>query len=284
MTVVTEDRGLERVRRYYACTESRLGYRYLMRGTRHHGWYEPGQSMWQFARAQRRMEDELGKRLALPVGAEALDAGCGSGDVARTLATRYRLKITGIDLLDFHLEQARRRITRAGLAGRISCQVGDYHHLPFTDHSFDGVYTMETLVHSADPARALAEFRRVLRPGGRLVMFEYSRTPETELSREANAALKAVCELCEMPTWLSMNHGDMERLLKQQGFADVWAEDATRRMLPMLHAFSILGRIPYLICRATGHATKLVNAMWGVEIYQHRNAFQYNIYVAHKSP
>lgn len=282
MTTLGSDPHLKRVWRYYDRTESRIGYTYLLHGTKHFGWYEPGDSKWQFTRSMRRMEDELGGRLSLPAGATVLDAGCGVGDVARRMAAKYKLDVTGIDILDFNLEEARERSARVGLQDRTKFCFGDYHDLRFPDQSFDGVYTMETLVHAADLSKVLSEFWRILRPGGRLVMFEYSRTPEAQLSPKANEALRQVCELGAMPAWLTLNHGDMEILLKQERFAIESAEDITERMLPMLHAFSIIGRFPYLVGRTSGRTPKVVNALSGVEMYRHREAWRYNVYVATK--
>jgi sterol 24-C-methyltransferase len=150
------DQQIKRVRRYYDHTESRVGYTYLLHGTKHFGWYEAGQSMWSFSSAMRRMEDELGRRLGLPSDSEVLDAGCGVGDVARTMADKYQLDVTGIDILDFNLDEARKRGAASNIARVPTFQFGDYHHLYFSDESFDGVYTMETLVHAGDPFYALA--------------------------------------------------------------------------------------------------------------------------------
>lgn len=274
--------NLRRVWRYYDRTESRLGYRSLLGETKHFGWYESGQSKWRFAAAMRRMERVLGQRLARPAGASVLDAGCGVGDVARTLASEYGLDVTGMDILDFNLVRAAQRTEQSGLADRSRFLRADYHHLPFAAGSFDGAYTMETLVHSDDPERVLREFFRVLRPGGRLVLFEYSRTPDEHLSEPARAAFATVCELAAMPGWLRLHHGDLERLLEQTGFAVEPAQDVTGRMLPMLRAFAIVGRFPYFLGRITGRRTKVVNALSGVEMYRHQNAWRYQIYLATK--
>jgi sterol 24-C-methyltransferase len=282
---VSERDGTENIRRvwrYYDRTESRVGYRLLLHGTKHFGWYEPGQSNWQFTAAMRRMEDELGQRLDLRKGSEVLDAGCGVGDVARRMASAFELDVTGIDILDFNVDEARRRSEAAGLAGVTRFFEGDYHNLAFPDASFDGLYTMETFVHSANPERALSEFLRVLRPGGRLVMFEYSRTPEAQLSPAARVAFKKVCDLAEMPAWYRLNHGDLEHLLAEAGFAVDSTTDVTARMLPMLNAFAILGKFPYFVGRVTHRTDKVVNALSGVEMWRHRDAWKYNIYVAHK--
>jgi len=110
---INDSDNINRILRYYDRTESRIGYQYLLHGTKHFGYYEQGQSRWQFTAAMRRMERELGKRLALPTDASVLDAGCGMGDVARTMATKYGLKVTGIDILDFNIAEARKRSTKS---------------------------------------------------------------------------------------------------------------------------------------------------------------------------
>lgn len=275
--------NLREIWRYYDRTESRIGYTLLLGGTKHFGWYEKGQSKWRFSPAMRRMEDVLGEKLDLPHGANVLDAGCGVGDVARAMASRFGLKVTGIDILDFNLEEARRRSAKLGLEERTTFKWGDYHDLEFADGSFDGLYTMETFVHSANPEKALSEFLRVLRPGGRLVMFEYSRTPADELSKEANEAFGRVCELGAMPAWARLNHGDLEVMLEKAGFTVNSATDVTEHMLPMLHAFYIIGRFPYFAMQKMGKVEKAVNAMSGVETWRFREAWRYNIYVATKA-
>jgi sterol 24-C-methyltransferase len=268
----------QRVNRYYYRIWSRLGYGLLLHGTRHFGWYEPGQSKWKFRAAIRRMEDVLAQRLALPEGSAVLDAGCGMGDVARTLAGKYGLSVTGIDILDFNLEEARRRSLAVGLEGKTRFLKGNYHDLIFPNESFDGIYTMETFVHAADPGRALSEFYRVLKPGGRLVMHEYSRTPAEELSDGVDEILRLICDLGAMPTFL--NHGELEKLIEKTDFIVDSGENATSRMEPMVHAFYILGRFPYSLARISGHQS--VNAMSAVEFWRHQDAGRYNIYVAHK--
>ena len=75
------------IQSYYDTWESRIGYKLLLGGTRHFGYYDPG-TLWPFplTPALRRMEDYLYASLDLPEGAKVLDAGCGVGHVALHLA------------------------------------------------------------------------------------------------------------------------------------------------------------------------------------------------------
>ena len=69
-----------RVVGYDRSPESRLAYRLLLGGTKHFGWCPEGAGRLSMTAAIRRVEDELGRTLALPPGSRVLDAGCGEGD------------------------------------------------------------------------------------------------------------------------------------------------------------------------------------------------------------
>lgn len=282
MSPRSESGNLPEVWRYYDRTESRIGYRFLLNGTKHFGLYETGESKWRFERAMRRTEEKLADVLNLGTDAQVLDAGCGMGDVSRTLATHYGLRVTGIDILDFNLEEAKARADKAGLNSRVVYTWGDYHHLEFSNNSFDGVYTMETLVHASDPRQALSEFWRVLRPGGRLALFEYSRRHDQDLEPAALRALEEVCTQAAMPAWLEFTDGTLEGLLEQVGFIEIRSEDLTQQMLPMVHAFSIIGSAPLALMRRLNKAEKAVNAMSGVEMYKYRGSWSYKAWTATK--
>ena len=86
-----------RVRSYFRKPESRVLYWLLLRGTKHFGYYPPGSRRLSMARAMRMMEDKLGTTLKLPPGSWVLDAGCGEGDVAIRMATRFGLHVDGVD-------------------------------------------------------------------------------------------------------------------------------------------------------------------------------------------
>jgi ubiquinone/menaquinone biosynthesis C-methylase UbiE len=100
--------------------------------------------------------------LGLPQRGWLLDLGCGPGAVAARIASRRpRLVIVGVDREPDLLARAGRRLAPVR---------ADAAELPFASARFDGVHARLVLRHLVDPARALAEMRRVLRPGGRLVV------------------------------------------------------------------------------------------------------------------
>lgn len=109
---------------------------------------------------------------------DILDIGCGTGDVALAVLRRSpETRVTGIDLSPSMLEIAAAKTRSAGVAQRAVYQSGDAMALAFGPQSFDGIITAFCLRNVVDHARALAEMRRVLRPGGTLAILELTRPP-----------------------------------------------------------------------------------------------------------
>lgn len=110
-----------------------------------------------------------------------LDVGAGIGNLLIALAERinFRERPVGIDVSPALIELGREEIRRAGLDGRIELRVGIATALPFDDQSFDVVLTSHVIKHLDDEAlaRAFREVNRVLRPGGRFLLWEFKKSP-----------------------------------------------------------------------------------------------------------
>ena len=101
----------------------------------------------------------------------ALDYGCGRGYVAVRIAQAGAASVTGIDLSSAEIEDGKRRAVEGGVADRVSFVVGDAHHTPFADGSFD-LIVGAAILHHLDLERSLREIKRLLRPGGEAVFVE----------------------------------------------------------------------------------------------------------------
>jgi demethylmenaquinone methyltransferase / 2-methoxy-6-polyprenyl-1,4-benzoquinol methylase len=112
-------------------------------------------------------------------GGKALDACCGTGDLAFALAESWpRATVVGLDLTAGMLDVAREKAGRdPGVAARVSFVQGDLLALPFADGEFSAVTVGWGVRNVPDVPRAFAELRRVTRPGGRVVCLESTTAP-----------------------------------------------------------------------------------------------------------
>lgn len=110
-------------------------------------------------------------------GEHVLDVACGTGDLTQAFASSPASKVTGLDFTREMLDIARRKQTLrpADQSGKISYMEGDAQSLPFGDAEFDIVSIAFGIRNVADPALAIREFFRVLRPGGRIIVLEFDR-------------------------------------------------------------------------------------------------------------
>jgi demethylmenaquinone methyltransferase/2-methoxy-6-polyprenyl-1,4-benzoquinol methylase len=102
-----------------------------------------------------------------------LDVASGTAGVALQLARRAGVRVVGVDLTEQMLREGRRRVSAAGLGGRIGLAAGRAERLPFPDAHFDGLTFTYLLRYVADPQATLAELGRVLRPGAVMASLEF---------------------------------------------------------------------------------------------------------------
>ena len=115
---------------------------------------------------------EMAKALDPAPDARVLDLGSGLGGPSRYLAATYECHVTGIDLSPSYVEAATFLAERAGLAEKVAYRRADALALPYEPASFDVVWTQHVAMNIADRARLYAECHRVLRPGGRLAIYD----------------------------------------------------------------------------------------------------------------
>lgn len=110
-------------------------------------------------------------------GERVLDVACGTGDLTEAFAAAGAGEVVGGDFTEPMLEIARTKALRLPPAQRPIYRAADAMALDFPDASFDVVSIAFGIRNVSEPPQALREFRRVLRPGGRLVVLEFTQPP-----------------------------------------------------------------------------------------------------------
>jgi SAM-dependent methyltransferase len=184
---------------------------------------------------------DLVRRLALPPGSVAVDAGCGIGRHSRRLADEFGFEVIGIDPVPRNVEVAAAE-PRHGLR----YELGSVEVLPLPDESVDLVWCRDVLVLVDDLDRAYAEFRRVLRADGRAVVYVMlgtDRLPPDE-ARRLWASMGVVAEsLDPARTEVAIARSGL-RVVERIDIGGEWSEWAQERSgepgRRLLHAARLL--------------------------------------------
>lgn len=165
-----------------------------------------------------------------------LDVATGTGDFALLAMRRLNLDgILGVDLSEGMLRVGREKVEQQGLSDRITLHKADCMQLDIPDNSFDAVTVAYGVRNFEDLDRGLQEMRRVLRPGGRLVIIELTtpvRFPMKQLFRFYSRILmpivgKTVSHDARAYTYLpatmeAFPQGEvMQEILRKAGYTDV---------------------------------------------------------------
>lgn len=117
------------------------------------------------------------QQAALRSGQRVLDLASGTGDLAKAFAKQVGPtgKVIMSDINEAMLEVGRNRLTDAGIIGNIDYVLADAQHLPFEDNEFDCVTIAFGLRNVTDKSAALRSMYRVLKPGGKALILEFSK-------------------------------------------------------------------------------------------------------------
>jgi demethylmenaquinone methyltransferase / 2-methoxy-6-polyprenyl-1,4-benzoquinol methylase len=144
---------------------------------------------------------EAVRRMRFSATRRLLDIATGTADLAIEAARRHpEIHVTGIDLAPEMLEVGRRKIRDRQMEGRITLMPGDALNLDFPDDHFDVAAVAFGIRNMPDRLRALAEMRRVVCPGGQVMVLEMTLPREGSLLRKLYAVyLKKVLPLLARP-------------------------------------------------------------------------------------
>lgn len=125
-----------------------------------------------------------------------LDVATGTADMAiMASGIIHADKITGIDISDGMLELGRKKIEKAGLAQQIELLNGDCETINFKNDSFDAVMVAFGVRNFENLEKGLSEILRVLKPGGKLVVLEFSKPRSAFVKAMYNFYMKIICPL-----------------------------------------------------------------------------------------
>lgn len=138
--------------------------------------YEEGTPHWAESQEPSVFAPQLLEMLGKESGNKILEIGAGDGRDSIFFAKKSN-EVTGIDIAPGAIEMAKKNAQSAGMLDKITFQVGDAERLQFGDSSFDGVFSISVL-HATDLNLSLKEIARVLRHGGKAIIYLYEKTNE----------------------------------------------------------------------------------------------------------
>ena len=191
-----------------------------------------------------RRRELVHEALGAAAGERILDVGCGPGFYVAELCERVGPTghVAGVDLSTAMLALAEKRLAAVGNAELAQAPATA---LPFADGSFDAVVCVQVLEYVADLAGALAEFHRILRPGGRVVIWDVDW--ETASMRSGDPArMRRVLDAWDRHLVHRALPQTLAPVLRASGFADVSLTGhafATTTLAPDTYGGSLVGTI-----------------------------------------
>jgi len=151
-----------------------------------------------------KVAEDLIRRCGIRKESHVLEVGCGTGFMACRISEEKDCRIVGIDISNRMIGIARERAKKLSLEDKVTFRVADAKKLPFEDNTFDVVFGQFVAI-LLDKKEALAEFMRVLKPGGYLGLVEIFKDTliPHEVSQEIHEAERILSEAIEFDFHLS---------------------------------------------------------------------------------
>jgi ubiquinone/menaquinone biosynthesis C-methylase UbiE len=121
-----------------------------------------------FERADDKLKTFILNGVRFQKGEKVLEAGCGDGSIAISLAKRFQVQSVGVDFSKNAAAQAKTLMKEKGI--EFECVLSDVRQMPFADNSFDKVISLGVIEHMQDPPKAVHELFRVLKPEGQMIL------------------------------------------------------------------------------------------------------------------
>lgn len=186
----------------------------------------PGGLLWEMCMTEQihsggaAATDVLAQALGLKPGQHVLDVCSALGAPARHIASKYGVRVTGLDMTKTMLRKAQERTEAAKLTHLIDFVEGNAIDMPFHKETFDVVWGQEAWCYVTDKPRLMREAYRVLKPGGKIGFTDWVITGNI-----SDEELKALCESMAFPNMETFE--GWQQIMKQTGFKVLDAQDQT---------------------------------------------------------
>lgn len=231
----------------------------------HFGYFRLGLNPFALERMLDEMTRQVLRRLDLDFGRprRLLDMGCGLGTSTRLAVREFPgLRVDGITLVPWQVEQARRLAAAENLDGAATFVQGDYTAATFADETYDGVYAIESACHAAgyDKEGFVREAARLLKPGGHLVLADGFLKGTRRMNPLLRWCCDTVCRNWALETFGEIGH--FKECLKKHGLELVQAEDVSWRIAPsVLHVPWVTTR--FLVKELFKTRLRMTRVRWG---------------------
>jgi MPBQ/MSBQ methyltransferase len=169
----------------------------------------------------------------LQPNSQVLDVGAGIGGPSRYLASRFGCHVTGLDLVEEYCNVANSLAKRVKLDNLLTYRQGDATQMPFEDATFDIVWTQHASMNIADKKRLYSEMRRVLKPGGKLAVYDVFKGSSNSSNVDGSSSIHFPVPWATDPTISHLIPAEEARKLLKEiaGFKEVAWEDKTESVI-----------------------------------------------------
>lgn len=215
-----------------------------------------------------------------------LDAGCGVGGAAIFIHEQTGANVTGISLSERQLKTARENALEKRVEGSVNFHEMNFCNTTFEPDSFDVVWACESVCHAEDKLDFLKEAYRILKPNGRLVLFDFFLTEENQTDKKNWIDKWAA-------TWAVPNFSSTQSFLKQAnvaGFSKIENRNYTPNVVKSakrMYYASLAGALPSELYNLTHpNVSKFAKTHYRCGYFQYKalkqNLWQYQMITAVK--
>ncbi|KKS39821.1 MAG: Methyltransferase, UbiE/COQ5 family [Candidatus Gottesmanbacteria bacterium GW2011_GWB1_43_11] len=188
-----------------------------------------------------RLNQVVAQKLKLTAKDFVLDAGCGLGGSSFWIAKHIGSRLIGVSITPDQVKSAKKYAQKKHLVQKVDFELADYTKTNFPDNYFDAAFAIETICHLDDKTPFFTEMSRILKPGGRLVVADF-----TLLKRNLSQSEQKLMNIW-LSGWMVPNIWTREQHLqsmKKCGFRQLEAQNYSDKTIPSskrLFLFSLPG-------------------------------------------